>query len=539
MQIDAGKLQRSKGTGLGLALCKNVVELHGGSVGFESELGAGSSFFFSVPMQLCLLDAAESLSRSTTSVTRSVATAPTPALTVRTTEEDQTFRALLTPTDGVRPLLMRHYSSTIGVSGTVPSDHALRPAPPATLTREMRHENAGDHACVNSSSSIVSGGIVQQLSIASSTDESSDADHFSRTELLFSASPASNASNPSPAATSMEAAHLAAGMVACSNTLPLWVARNALPHQGSDAANAATPSFAIPVHSSPIPVANRAGRSISVIRLKKGSADKTPPIESRVVGNVAVNGDSAVRSAAAVVEPLTKATPADSSTLPSTHAASSPRPSSPPVRVLVVEDSAPNRKLLCALLTRLRCAVTAVENGQLCVDLMRPHFDAPSAAAAPGPPASGTAADPAAASQRPQTGQLPFDIVLMVSTTGTRTDADGCRCIAAPQSAHLLFAVSIRPLMLFFCLFVPAPCPPVQDNSMPVMDGVTATRLLREGGIALPVVGVTGNALEEDIRSFMNGGATEILVRSQARQRWTDSWPAAVEVFSTHSAPAF
>ena len=47
---------------------------------------------------------------------------------------------------------------------------------------------------------------------------------------------------------------------------------------------------------------------------------------------------------------------------------------------------------------------------------------------------------------------------------------------------------------------------------MPVMDGVTATRLMREGGIALPVVGVTGNALEEDIRSFMNGGATEILV---------------------------
>ena len=56
---------------------------------------------------------------------------------------------------------------------------------------------------------------------------------------------------------------------------------------------------------------------------------------------------------------------------------------------------------------------------------------------------------------------------------------------------------------------------------MPVMDGVTATRLLREGGIALPVVGVTGNALEEDIQSFMNGGATEILVRSQRSQRWT------------------
>ena len=51
---------------------------------------------------------------------------------------------------------------------------------------------------------------------------------------------------------------------------------------------------------------------------------------------------------------------------------------------------------------------------------------------------------------------------------------------------------------------------------MPVMDGVTATRLLREGGIVLPVVGVTGNALEEDIHSFMMGGATEIVVGFRA-----------------------
>jgi len=93
------------------------------------------------------------------------------------------------------------------------------------------------------------------------------------------------------------------------------------------------------------------------------------------------------------------------STLPSTPASSSFAscpPASPRVRVLVVEDSAPNRKLLCALLTRLRCTVTAVENGQLCVDLMRPHFNTPPDAAAP----------------------LPFDIVLMVSATGRQTQAD-------------------------------------------------------------------------------------------------------------------
>jgi len=86
----------------------------------------------------------------------------------------------------------------------------------------------------------------------------------------------------------------------------------------------------------------------------------------------------------------------------------------------------------------------------------------------------------------------------------------------------LPFAVSARPLIYFYFFILFSLCArrvSVQDNSMPVMDGVTATRLLREGGIALPVVGVTGNALEEDIRSFISGGATEILVSRQLIQR--------------------
>ena len=51
---------------------------------------------------------------------------------------------------------------------------------------------------------------------------------------------------------------------------------------------------------------------------------------------------------------------------------------------------------------------------------------------------------------------------------------------------------------------------------MPVMDGVTATQIIRAGGLSLPIVGVTGNALDEDIQSFMAGGADEILVSSTA-----------------------
>jgi len=38
-----------RGLGLGLAFCKMAVQAHGGSIGVESEVGSGSSFYFTVP----------------------------------------------------------------------------------------------------------------------------------------------------------------------------------------------------------------------------------------------------------------------------------------------------------------------------------------------------------------------------------------------------------------------------------------------------------------------------------------------------------
>ncbi|MGH9549979.1 MAG: sensor histidine kinase, partial [Terriglobales bacterium] len=49
-QVEGTDATEKRGTGLGLPICKTIIDQHGGTIGVESEVGKGSSFWFRIPL---------------------------------------------------------------------------------------------------------------------------------------------------------------------------------------------------------------------------------------------------------------------------------------------------------------------------------------------------------------------------------------------------------------------------------------------------------------------------------------------------------
>jgi signal transduction histidine kinase len=51
-QAEQSAARSRGGVGLGLAICKSIVEAHGGSIAFTSKEGQGTTFYFDLPLSL-------------------------------------------------------------------------------------------------------------------------------------------------------------------------------------------------------------------------------------------------------------------------------------------------------------------------------------------------------------------------------------------------------------------------------------------------------------------------------------------------------
>ena len=80
----------------------------------------------------------------------------------------------------------------------------------------------------------------------------------------------------------------------------------------------------------------------------------------------------------------------------------------------------------------------------------------------------------------------------------------------AASEAHAADTAMAAPALMYDAILM--------DFVMPRMDGPTATKAIRAMGCDIPIFGVTGNGMKEDIDHFIAHGATGVLVSTTPLQ---------------------
>ena len=142
---------------------------------------------------------------------------------------------------------------------------------------------------------------------------------------------------------------------------------------------------------------------------------------------------------------------------------------SPMRHILLVDDAISNRKLLAHILRAAGYGVADAGDGQQCLEII-------------------------------EESPAMYDLIFM-------DFGESCACVNASTNLKL----HIVPLIMYVSL-----------SEMPRMNGPTATRILRERGITIPIIGVTGNVLSDDVTYFLKSGANKVLPKPLTKKSIND-----------------
>ena len=138
-QIDSQHSRQHEGTGLGLALSKSLIELHGGNFKIESELGKGTTVIFTLP-NVPIMKKAKVEEKSVTTEINELAQNIADVLQIQALADKQATRSTMPASATITPPMPNAYA--VNQSAQTPSPQAVQPAPPPHPPVDVEQEQA-------------------------------------------------------------------------------------------------------------------------------------------------------------------------------------------------------------------------------------------------------------------------------------------------------------------------------------------------------------------------------------------------------------
>lgn len=406
-QTEQGRQQGGKGTGLGLALVRQIVKLSGGRLGVRSKVGEGSTFWVELPL----------------GVGRETLKTALPDLSPEGTAHSGSEKVHDLTTE------LAFSAMTLGERQSIP----------VSTSQTTSRTTAAMHSIMEQ------GG---------------------RVELVLRkpdyGSPRSSSSGACASKKEVEKSH--------DCTTPVQT-----PQQSSPDTSTETPPDDTPTET---PFDDTSTKTLddlttpteeNILRQNRPkfvliphpptfSSENQPPATSSTLSSMSSGSSHGINPMTLFDQGYTRGSPASSNVA---------IPIEPGLSVLVVDDDHITRSLMKRLLTRLGCAVSVAENGEMALEMILGHQG------------------------------------LFGSTPSS--DSSGSNCGPILERRQNLRADVIFEEGKYAVVFL--------DNQMPVMSGLKAVEKLRQLGRKDFIVGVTGNALLSDQQEYLEAGVDRVLTK--------------------------